>query len=228
MKNIKRILAVKIIRQVDTDPDTSYLGEYSNHAASEYSIDRAHSEDCASVSEIARLAGDKLKRVYDYLASLEPGIESADDLYESCNVVDELQTYVQECDCGERGDMLRNEYRYFNPCHENYKGIEEEEIRKYCRQDYQRMESYNHQNWCYIGIHAEAEITTGSPLHWIGSTVQTITSGGLWGTESDSDESYLKSIEQEELMELRAQLKALGFSTRQISAAFKNIQEVSE
>lgn len=48
-KNGKRILEVTIKRMIDEDPDTSWIGEYSQRATSEFSIDRAHSEDCASV-----------------------------------------------------------------------------------------------------------------------------------------------------------------------------------
>ena len=42
---------VTVKRMVDTDPDTSYLGKYSNDAETEYAIDRKHSQDCHSVQE---------------------------------------------------------------------------------------------------------------------------------------------------------------------------------
>lgn len=84
----------------------------------------------------------------------------------------------------------------------------------------------------YIGICAEAEISVAADHPAAGSypkqyrggyrLVQNITSGGLWGVESDSDASYLAEIEQEQLSELRQQLRAIGFSNRAISAAFKN------
>ena len=48
MKNSKRILSVTVKRMVDDSPDTSWLGEYSDTRKSEFSIDRAHAEDCAS------------------------------------------------------------------------------------------------------------------------------------------------------------------------------------
>src|ERR1019366_7105759 len=51
----------------------------------------------------------------------------------------------------------RREYRYFNPS-ENYKGEPAEDIRKYVRQDYNRMEQLNAGDWCFIGIRADAEI----------------------------------------------------------------------
>src|SRR6266853_1539084 len=68
---------------------------------------------------------------------------------------------LAECDCGERGDMERGQYRYFNGPVENYKGESPADIRKYIRQDYDRMESLNRGNWCFIGIRAEAEIGIG-------------------------------------------------------------------
>src|SRR5258707_9620940 len=45
----KKILSVTIRRMVDTSPDTSHLGEYSSRSTSQFTIDRAHAEDCASV-----------------------------------------------------------------------------------------------------------------------------------------------------------------------------------
>lgn len=135
------------------------------------------------------------------------------------------------CQCDKRGDMDRNEYRYFNPStnyvDENGKIIQNagggdtltiEEVRKYVRQDYDRMESLNRGDWCFIGIRAEAQVQTGSDI------VQEITSGGLWGIESDSDHSHLEETEKEELANLRDELKVLGFSSRAISTAFKNVE----
>lgn len=95
-------------------------------------------------------------------------------------------------------------------------------------QDYERMESLNAGNWCYIGIRAEAKVSVYHPQEVRGTAIQTITSGGLWGIESDSEEPYLESVEKEELADLRAQLKALGFSSRAISTAFKNVEREGE
>ena len=81
-----------------------------------------------------------------------------------------------------------------------------------------RMERLNAGDWCFIGIRAEAEITLADHV------TQTISSGGLWGIESDSDRAYFESIEQEELAELSNQLHAAGFSKRAIAAAFKNVE----
>ena len=58
--------------------------------------------------------------------------------------------------------------------------------------------------------------------------MQEITSGGLWGIESDSDKAYLGEIETEQLSELREQLRAVGFGTRAITTAFKTLTHVNE
>src|SRR5258708_22234380 len=50
MKNGKRILSVTVRRMIDESPDTSWLGEYSNRPETEYAIDRAHAQDCASLN----------------------------------------------------------------------------------------------------------------------------------------------------------------------------------
>ena len=123
------------------------------------------------------------------------------------------------CDCGERGDMERGELRYFNGNVENYKDGTPDKIREYVARDYERMERLNRGDWCYIGVRAEAEILFPSGS---ASIVQEIVSGGLWGVESDSDGSYLKQIQDEQLSELREQLHGLGFSKRATARAVKD------
>ena len=224
-KNSKRILSVTIRRMIDESPDTSYLGEYSNRPKTEYAIDRAHYEDCiinthteTDETECANCGKPKGKH-----GSVEM----------SCPDSEEPETWSENysfepisCDCDERGDMGRNEFRYFNGPVENYKGLPDAKIRKYVRQDYERMESLNAGNWCYIGIRAEAKVVVVPFSNDHGVVVQRITSGGLFGVESDADRSYLDEIQKDELANLKAELLALGFSTRAIATAFKNVQEV--
>ena len=227
MKNVKRISKVTIKRTTDADPDTSYLGHYSNRAETGYAIDRKHSLDCPSVEANYRDAVKKLERIVDY-----PGIERAvegdnpestlwESLDDATDILTDTQSERQECECGERGDMERDEYRYLNGNVETYKGESPEDVRKYVRQDYERMERLQCGDWCYVGIRAEAEILIPSRDATI---VQEITAGGLWGIESDSDASYLKDVEGDQLSELRDQLRAVGFSERTIRAAIKNAQ----
>jgi hypothetical protein len=270
MKRMKRISKVTIKRMTDTDPDTSYLGNYSNRAETDYAIDRRHSIDCPvnagtdnrllwftsssgrielqmtmEHAESASHQGDcdedtrelsKVPAIAEQLTKIDPAVLSAELKEYGAWDAEELSDHDQNlqrvlwlaagdiserdgCDCGERGDAGHGEFRYFNGCVENYKGESPEDIRKYVRQDYERMERLQHGDWCYIGIRAEAEILVPSGS---ASVVQEITSGGLWGVESDSDREYLAEIEAEELSSLREQLQAVGFSKRAVSAAVKN------
>lgn len=233
MQNKKRILSVCIKRMIDDSPDTSWMGEFSNRPKTEYAIDRTHSEDCASVREDIKQAKQTLEHVQQTLGDMQEeyrkanpvrefiqdsGWEALEDAY---NEVSELFDSVDACDCG-GGNLERDQYRYFNGPVENYEGETPEDIRKYVRQDYDRMESLNAGHWCFIGIRAEATIVTNINKHH--GVCHQITSGGLWGIESDSDKDYLESIEKEELAQLRTELKSLGFSSRAISTAFKNIE----
>jgi hypothetical protein len=232
-KQSKRILSVKLLHETDTSPDTSYLGEYSNNPTSEFSIDRKHSLDCPRNNPDTHESVAKLSRAVNYLwcvQSANPNrtIFDEDHINDAVEILETVQEDLAECDCDERGDMGRNEYRYFNPSF-NYvdsngkitEGHTPAEVRSYVKQDYERMESLNAGNWYYIGIRAKAEII----LDPFGiATVQTISSGGLWGIESDSDASYITDVENDELSDLRHELHAIGFSKRAISTAFKNVE----
>jgi hypothetical protein len=264
IRSKKRILSVTIRRIIDESPDTSHLGEYSNRPANEFAIDRAHSEDCASLTpdfycppsdssdwcywndspsrilERVRYAlEDKVKDEETTVETFADALDWDASVNDAVETVWELERSAGECDC-HGGDMGRNEFRYFNPSF-NYvtkdgkpsDGLTAEDVRKYTRQDYERMESLNAGDWCFMGIRAEAEViadvkTTG-PGKWYGTT-QRISSGGLWGIESDADRSHLESVQQDELSNLKSELLALGFSKRAIAQAFKpeNIKEKDE
>jgi hypothetical protein len=87
--------------------------------------------------------------------------------------------------------------------------------------NYTRMEAGMRGEWCLIGIKAEAEV------HLTGDTVQRLTSGGLWGVESDGGDSYHKEIEGEQLEELMGELESVGFTEAEIKAAFANVETKS-
>jgi hypothetical protein len=219
---------------IDDSPDTSWLGEYASHSASEFSIDRQHSLDCP-INNRPTDAIDKLERIISHIdverrkAGEDPQNTEWETLDESIDALVALQDELAECDCDERGDMERNQYRYFNPSF-NYvtktdepaDGLTSEEVRKYVRQDYERMESLNAGNWCFVGIRAEAEI--GLPRSGDSYLTQKLSSGGLWGIESDSENSHFESVEKDELADLRQVLKEMGFSSRAISTAIKNFE----
>jgi hypothetical protein len=112
----------------------------------------------------------------------------------------------------ERGDVGRNEYRYFIAAMSGEETGNPESV----EQDYRRMEDMNRGDWQMLGCWCEAEVVLIP-----GGPIQTIRSGGLCGIESDSGDGYLREIEQEQASELREQLKALGYSDRSIGRALK-------
>ena|ERR1041385_7004059 len=156
----------------------------------------------------------------------------------------ELEKNAGDCDCSRGGHWSGREYRYFNPATvepfkidatwipatitnaADRKAYWRKAMLQNAKQDYERMESLNASDWCYLGIRAEAKVVVVPFSNDHGVVVQRITSGGLWGIESDSDRSYLDEIQKDELANLKSELLALGFSTRAIATAFKNVQEV--
>lgn len=74
-----------------------------------------------------------------------------------------------------------------------------------------RLAAYDRDEWHMIGVRAVAHIR-------INGIAETITSAGLWGIESDSDESYVAEVYAEELETLCDMLKALGFTEADIAA----------
>jgi hypothetical protein len=163
---MKKIDYIKIVRESDNDPDTSYLGEY----------------------------GDKIK----------PG----------CIIVEsgEFIEDIPEDEIPERG----REYRFFYP-QEIGEEIGSENYRKYSLQNFKMMERLNRGDWGYISVSAEARVLTSyDGKNWL---INTLSSGGLYGIESDSEESYIKEIEEEELDSLKEVLKEYGFSDEEINKA---------
>jgi len=94
-------------------------------------------------------------------------------------------------------------------------------VKKWMDSDKERLESYGN-SWEMMGIIAEAEIYIPhkgyQPPSW---QIQKITSGGLWGIETDSDKSYIKSVEEGQIDELKDNLKALGISEREFQKALR-------
>lgn len=132
----------------------------------------------------------------------------------------------------ERGDMNQNEFRFFNaasgPGGCNYDStVPIKQAKKYIEQDYARCESYNRGDWHYMGIAAVAKV--GLSLDG-GKTFTTekIRSGGLWGIESDSDRTYVRSVEDEELDDLKRLLAVCGFGRSVIARAIKSAERSYE
>lgn len=72
-----------------------------------------------------------------------------------------------------------------------------------------RREAYQRGDFTFVGVRAEAEVA-------IGGIIQTLTSGGLWGIESDSGDDHFKEVANEEWHELRKILTDVGVPTSQL------------
>ncbi|KKN24723.1 hypothetical protein LCGC14_0892260, partial [marine sediment metagenome] len=117
-------------------------------------------------------------------------------------------------------------FQYFNPGSID-KGNSAAENRKYAKQDYERMMAYERQGWCMVGVRAEAQtmVSLNGNNSW---KLDKLTSGGLWGVESDASPADFQEIADEQLSELADILLAYGFSKQQVSRAIKSHEEASE
>lgn len=70
-----------------------------------------------------------------------------------------------------------------------------------------QLEEYRNDAFYFIGIRARAEIPIPIGAHQI---FQTISSGGLWGIESDSGREYMKEVAVEEMDTLKDILEKLN------------------
>ncbi len=167
---MKRIGKVTVKTMLDEDPDTSWLGEYTD--------------------------------------DLEPGV-----------IVREAREYYEKLPEDYESPLRGREFRGFRP----YAGGEEpgtQDYYRYGRQDFERMESLAKGNWHFIGVKAQAEVLSSqNGKEWL---VNHLSSGGLWGIESDSGESYLDEVKRGQMEELKTTLKEYGFIPRQIESAFKS------
>jgi len=102
-------------------------------------------------------------------------------------------------DVKEQGDWDSGKYRYFNPA-----------MQENPMELYRRMVAYDKGLWNMEGIRAKAKVllSTDGGKTW---KSHTISSGGLWGVESDSGNDYKNDIFREEREELAKQLRAFNF-----------------
>jgi len=126
-----------------------------------------------------------------------------------------------------RGDLIfrhkagAREYKYFIPAAGKVekvrkdlsraghsRGVAEEMARRQARDDFERMEGYG-SSWSMVGIEAEAVVKyrIGNRGDW---RLETLTSGGLWGIESDSGRDYFEQVFRDELTDLREHLFCFG------------------
>ena len=196
----------------DDAADTSMPGEYTDDPAP-WNIDRREGE---YIHDLKRTCPKCSAPGRDFDSTVHSGTgwtcdcganESADDC--ACNIEYACLAchYLFESAWEPRDSRATRESLYFKP----YAGGEtpgSEEYRTYGMQDYKRMECLAHGDWQFIGICAEAQVSR--PIGDGCRRLQTLTSGGLWGIESDSDRAYLVDVAQEQCLDLRAHLAAFG------------------
>jgi hypothetical protein len=75
-----------------------------------------------------------------------------------------------------------------------------------------RRAEYENGDFTFVGVRAEAEVV-------IDGVTQTLTSGGIWGVESDAKE-MIEEHASDEWSDLRQILKTVGVSTSELPAKF--------
>ena len=93
---------------------------------------------------------------------------------------------------------------------QDYADCSPEEAEKYKAQDAERLQGLRDGQWGFYGIRIEATFLV--PIGNGSSKWEGISSGGLWGIESDSDEAYFKEVGRDELYELRKEMEQLNIS----------------
>ena len=95
------------------------------------------------------------------------------------------------------------------------------ENKKQAQAEYERMLAYDRGDWLMISVRAEAEILTSKERNSY-STINHVSSGGLWGIEYEYGEpnEHVAEIEKEQLDELADVLHDLGFTKAEITKAF--------
>ena len=89
---------------------------------------------------------------------------------------------------------------------QDYNDVSPEERSRYCAQDAARLAAYHAGEWYMLGVRAIADIEVRRMAY---STTYRLESTGLWGIESDSDDSYIKSVFADQCAELKADIKAM-------------------
>lgn len=83
-------------------------------------------------------------------------------------------------------------------------------------QDYQRMESYNRQEWYMLGIYVVATVS-----YDIGNgsrRLESLRSGGLWEIESDCGDEQISEFERDELDDLKAHCAQFGIDVSEFDS----------
>lgn len=80
--------------------------------------------------------------------------------------------------------------------------------RQYAREDAQRIQSFRAGEWWFEGCRAVAEVRY--ELYDGNLRIERLSSGGLYGIESDCGEDYRREVESQEWSDLQAHLARFG------------------
>lgn len=84
-------------------------------------------------------------------------------------------------------------------------------VKRWIQEDMKRLEQFNRGELWQIGI--VATCTVSYPINKTDRRLETFTSGGLWGIDSDSGPEYFKQVEQEQLADLKEHLEHFNVDT---------------
>lgn len=73
--------------------------------------------------------------------------------------------------------------------------------------DEDQLAAFSNGDWCFVGVQARATITVITKGH---GRIYRLTSPGLWGVESFSEEAYFNEVFAEECETLKADLARFG------------------
>jgi hypothetical protein len=137
-----------------------------------------------------------------YCDELEPGV-----------IVRDLKEYYERLP--EDAEIPERTARFVNRGFKPYAGgepITSPHYHDYVMADFERSEGLMMGTWCYIGIRAEAVVSY--PLDMAGKDrrLETFTSGGVWGVESDSNDDTFEEYEDDQLDDLKQHLAKFGIA----------------
>lgn len=220
-----KISSVRIEHVQDESPDYSYLGKLRSTAKG-WHLDRKTGELLDSDGTIlaADVPTDYSRGEYEFITDFQQSGDPSSWNHVSDKGV--INAWLRCRYTGNGGEIpiAKNLFAWFKVTGWQTAQSRADKVRcldiVYCCLGCYRLYRMFRDDWHYMGVIAKAEYVSASGIS------QTLRSGGLWGIESDSGENYLKETADEQLAELRSELQQAGFSDRQITRAFKNVETV--
>jgi len=202
---------VRIKRMIDNDPDTSYLGRYTDDIGPGVVI-RKYDEFYERIpTEMERDSNGR------FIGKEEPDIPLYSNEYVGFRPANHIPHNPDNWKHVSRADKKAVREKFGSLKKADY---------AYALEDYNRFEGLTRGDWYYIGIEVDATVSISVAGRCLNSIV--VQSGGLWGIESDSGDVEINDIISDEKESLRKELQSMGFPDDQIDAAFKGAVVKSE